>query len=470
MSTIPLGRRHPSVHAWVVLLGCLVAAVLGVGLGSRGTYGQELIVFLVAGAAAGVAMVLRPVYGLGLFAAAASITDILPSVSFASSALVLLGAGAFFAFIVNYLLDRELALKWHGAHLAAIAFIAWFSATNLEFALHGPPRDWLLTYVQLFALVWLASQILSSPGRHRTLMWFFSAGAVASAAIALGQVAVSGSFNTSIRAAGLLGVNSSARYFAVAFVLLVYLATVSRGVWKLAAVGGAAMVVGGEAATLSRTGLLLLVLAVGILLWDRFRAGQRRQVVAVVGALAVAVLFIPKSYLSVELPSFQSEFSSSSGNDSTAIVRLQYWKAGYEMWLDHPIDGVGIGQYNYELPNYAPFTLSPKDLDNGAHNIYVAVLAETGLVGLLLYLWLVVASYSAVRRAHLSYDAESREIARTWQIALIVLLLGGLTKHDQYDKLLWMLFGACASFGAGYRHYLRRPAPAGDAAAPAPVG
>ena len=470
MSTIPLGRRHPSAQTWVVLLGCLVAAVLGVGLGSRGTYGQELIVFLVAGAAAGVAMVLRPVYGLGLFAAAASITDTLPSISFATSILVLLGAGAFFAFFVNYLLDRDLSLKWHGAHLAALAFIAWFSATNLEFALHGPPRDWLLTYVQLFALLWLASQILSSPSRHRTLMWFFSAGAVASAAIALGQVAVSGSFNTSIRAAGLLGVNSSARYFAVAFVLLVYLTNVSKGIWKLAAVGGAALVLGGEAATLSRSGLVLTVLAVGILMWDRFRAGRRRQVMAVVGALAVGVFLIPKSYLSVEVPSFTSLVNPASSNDSTALIRLQLWKAGYEMWLDHPIDGVGIGQYNYQLINYGVFSLTQKDFENGAHNLYVALLAETGLVGLLLFLWLAVAAYSAVRRARHSYDRESREIARTWQIAIIVLLLGGLTKHDQYDKLLWLTFGACASFGAGYRMYLNRRDTEGARTAPAAVG
>src|SRR5712691_3247089 len=126
MMGVPVARRHPSVNAWLVLGGCLIAAVLGVGLGSRSTYGQELIVFLAVGGMAGVAIMLRPIYGLGLFAAAASVVDLLPSVSFGTSALVLLGAGAFFAFIVNYLLDREVTLKWHGAHLAALSFIAWF--------------------------------------------------------------------------------------------------------------------------------------------------------------------------------------------------------------------------------------------------------------------------------------------------------------------------------------------------------
>jgi O-antigen ligase len=470
MVGVPVTQRHPSLNAWMVLAACLLAAVLGVGLGSRGTYGQELIVFLAIGGMVGVAMMLRPILGIGLFAAAASVTDILPSVAFASSGLVLLGAGAFFAFLVNYLLDKELTLRWHGAHLAGLSFIVWFAATNPDFALHGPPRDWLLTYVQLFALLLLASQILNSPSRHRTLMWFFSGGAVLSALIALGQVAVSGSFNTSIRAAGLLGVNSSARYFAVAFVLLVYLTNASEGIWKLAAMGGAALVLGGEASTLSRSGLLLTVLAIGILMWDRFRSGRRRQVLAIIGALALGVFLIPKSYLAVQVPSFTTLVNPTTANDSTAYIRIQLWKAGYEMWLDHPIDGVGIGQYDYQLINYAPYGLPEKDYDKGAHNLYVALLAETGLVGLAFFLWLALAAYSAVRRARFSYDRESREIARTWQIAIIVLLLGALTKHDQYDKLLWLTLGACTSFGAGYRAYLNRRGTEGATSAPAPVG
>jgi O-antigen ligase len=359
--------------------------------------------------------------------------------------------------MVNYLLDRDITLKWHGAHLAAASFIAWFAATNPQAALHDPARNWLLTYLQLLALLWLASQVLSSPGRHRTLMWFFSTGAALAAVIALGQVVVSGSFNGSIRAAGLVGSNSAARYFAVAFVLLVYLATTSRGLWKLAAVGGSALVLGGVAATLSRSGLLLAVLAIGMLMWDRLRGRRRREMVAVVAALVVAVFVIPSSYLSVELPSFSSALNPASPTDSTALIRLQLWEAGYRMWLDHPVDGIGIGQFNYQLLNYAPASALPEhDTDVGAHNIYVAVLAETGLVGLVLFLWLLVAAYSSVRRARLSYDPPSREIARTWQIALIVLLVGGLTKHDQYDKLLWLILGAATSFGAGYRLYVQR--------------
>jgi O-antigen ligase len=456
---LPITQRHPSLHAVIVLGACLGAAVVGYGMGNHATHGQTVILAVSIGGAATAITMLRPIVGLGLFAAGASVADILPNVSIATSALVLVGAATFFGFILSFLIDSDATFRWHSGHFAALAFIAWFSGTNIDAAIHGSDRNWLLTYLQLFALLWLASQMLKSPTRHRTLMWFFSIGAAVSAAIAMSQAAIQGTFNTSIRAAGLLGTNSSARYFAVAFVLFVYLATSSKGLWRLAAVAGAAVVVGGEAATLSRSGAALLVLAAALLLWDRLRAGRRKQVFAVVAVMIVAVFLIPKSYLTVEIPSFGTSFNAQS-SDASALIRFKLWTAGYRMWADHPVEGVGIGQFNNELLTYAPYDLPAIDYNTGAHNIYVAVLAETGVVGLALFVWLAVACYSAVRRAARSAaDEETRQLARTWQIALIVLLLGGLTKHDQYDKLLWLTLGATLSFGAGYRYLHRRREP-----------
>jgi len=35
-------------------------------------------------------------------------------------------------------------------------------------------------------------------------------------------------------------------------------------------------------------------------------------------------------------------------------------------------------------------------------------------------------------------------IASTWFLVLLVMVLGGLTKHDQYEKFLWVCIGASA--------------------------
>ncbi|MBN1954105.1 MAG: O-antigen ligase family protein [Anaerolineae bacterium] len=65
------------------------------------------------------------------------------------------------------------------------------------------------------------------------------------------------------------------------------------------------------------------------------------------------------------------------------IERLAHWQAALEMWRDHFWRGVGLGCYE---PAYAQFALVnwPYALGH-AHNVYLNLLAETGLIGLAAY-------------------------------------------------------------------------------------
>jgi peptidoglycan/LPS O-acetylase OafA/YrhL len=37
-------------------------------------------------------------------------------------------------------------------------------------------------------------------------------------------------------------------------------------------------------------------------------------------------------------------------------------------------------------------------------------------------------------------------LATTWLIVLVVMVVGGLSKHDQYEKLLWLGMGTSLCF------------------------
>lgn len=66
------------------------------------------------------------------------------------------------------------------------------------------------------------------------------------------------------------------------------------------------------------------------------------------------------------------------------IERLAHWQSALEMWRYHFWTGVGLGGYE---PAYPAFALANWPLALGhAHNIYLNLLAETGLAGLTLYL------------------------------------------------------------------------------------
>ncbi len=80
-------------------------------------------------------------------------------------------------------------------------------------------------------------------------------------------------------------------------------------------------------------------------------------------------------------------YDESSGSlDHSAATRVNLWEEAMHVFDSNPVVGVGFYTYAYghHLNNY-------KD----SHNIYVKVLVETGVVGLLFFLWLLAKTFRA---------------------------------------------------------------------------
>lgn len=110
------------------------------------------------------------------------------------------------------------------------------------------------------------------------------------------------------------------------------------------------------------------------------------------------------------------------------IERLAHWQAAFGMWTDHPWLGVGVGNYAvayaaYNLPRwYEPL--------GHAHNVYLNFAAEAGLLGLLAYLWLWIASlWQALRTS----ATGNRLIAAVG--AGVLGALAAATVHNLFDNL-----------------------------------
>lgn len=110
------------------------------------------------------------------------------------------------------------------------------------------------------------------------------------------------------------------------------------------------------------------------------------------------------------------------------VERMAHWQAGWQMWAEHPWRGVGIG--NYE-PIYPAYFIPPwKEPLGHAHNYYLNVAAEAGLVGLLAYLILWGTAFWQTKQA----------IRQTsgWEKAVAVGVLGvlvHLSVHNFFDNL-----------------------------------
>jgi putative inorganic carbon (HCO3(-)) transporter len=110
------------------------------------------------------------------------------------------------------------------------------------------------------------------------------------------------------------------------------------------------------------------------------------------------------------------------------IERLAHWQAAWRMFSLSPWTGVGVGQYATVYPTVA--LARWQDPLGHAHNYYLHVLAESGLLGLAAYLWLVIAALvtSWKRARH----------AEGWPrtVALGALgMLGHLLTHSLVDNL-----------------------------------
>lgn len=145
-------------------------------------------------------------------------------------------------------------------------------------------------------------------------------------------------------------------------------------------------------------GVAFVFMVAAVLGFSSLSARARRSVVIVVVALA-AVAAIMGAAVPEARRRLVSAFRPQTG---TAKARLVIWEGALKLSARKPILGSGLGQFRVLIPR----TRDPRYLDYGvsfvtlhAHNEYLEVLAETGVVGLAAFLALLVLLFRHVLRA-----------------------------------------------------------------------
>jgi O-antigen ligase len=103
-----------------------------------------------------------------------------------------------------------------------------------------------------------------------------------------------------------------------------------------------------------------------------------------------------------------------SGRDPATRLRVEYAQAAWQRFADSPIFGRGWGTGPIELPAYSHYPFYSWELQP-VHNIFLLVLSDLGLVGLIIFLYFI---YRVLKR--------SRNI---WQSLFIAYLFIGLFDH-----------------------------------------
>lgn len=116
------------------------------------------------------------------------------------------------------------------------------------------------------------------------------------------------------------------------------------------------------------------------------------------------------------------------------VERMAHWQSAWEMLVDHPLFGVGPGHYVLAYPRYAILPYWEDPLGH-AHNFYLHVAAELGILGLVLYLvmvgsWLWLGLSLARRLKGQERQGFQRAVA-----VGVVACLTAASAHNLFDNL-----------------------------------
>ena len=220
----------------------------------------------------------------------------------------------------------------------------------------------------------------------------------------------------------------------------------------------------GMATSFSRGAALGLVVV--LVLATFFGYLKLRHIGAMVVLLAVVLVAFPRygerlvdlqGLLSLDEQQSALEEATSTGDTGNLRGRATSTLAALYVWSDHPVFGVGRGQFQQYYEEYAGIVAETgisARVDFGetrqAHNLYTSVAAESGTLGLIAFLAIFVVTMRNLFRARRWWKASRPDLAHLavgLLLGLVAYLVSGLALHLSYERYLWFLLALAGIAG-----------------------
>lgn len=217
--------------------------------------------------------------------------------------------------------------------------------------------------------------------------------------------------------------------------------------------------------TYSRGGFLSMVLLIATMVaLGYFRI---RHVLAGVVLVALFTFVLAPGYVSrMDSMRGMSRFTENKGEkkkgDSAIRGRLTEMLAAYNVWRDHPVLGVGPGHFSpyYSVDYMSDPEVAFRNIDSTrrAHILYFELAAETGVIGLVLFLAIafhVARALWDLRRRWRKSRPDLSQLATGLFLGLMSYYTTALFLHLSYQRYYWLVLAIAASG----MHILRRLEP-----------
>jgi O-antigen ligase len=450
-AAIGLGGHGHLPRAGVVAVcgaGVILAAVLAL------TGSPKLYLAAVAALPVGVAMLLQPRLGMYLtiasvpLEAAGRFGSILPNINLTFAKAFALATLA--AWIIH-IGARRMRFVWVSEMWALVAYAAFGGLSLFDTREFELGYQALIRYVSTALFYILIVNLIRTRQQFKTALALFVMVSVFTFGFAIAQRYLpgfafaardgwdregaqtfgvematldAGSFETVARSSGvsfhaiILAVNTD---FIVPILLALLL--ISRGIWVQTGIWlTIAVCVAANLTAYSRTGVVILAIMLPIFVARKLLKITPLHVVAVAIVGLCAIPFLPESFIGRIL----SVKSYTVGGSESLRDRVDLLKAGWNAFLAHPLNGVGM-ETTYRIFDYYDYP------DQGAvitvHNGYLQIMLELGIPGILSVLALYWLTYRRFRRAEDLFRADHtmQLLTRALGLSFVAYIVAGFT-------------------------------------------
>ncbi len=430
------------------IVGALLVGAAGLAVGSFGVVAAAVLAVPVF-----VLLVMNPLPGLLAIAVVISfeVAFMLGGATLAR----LVGPPVALAWILRKLLTKEPLGPVLGERFVTVA-VMFFTFTLASVMWAEYPVSVAVEFMRLgmlFALAVLVLDIVRNWRHANLVVRGLIAGAIVAASLMVAQY-----FGAGVRRAGELiaGDPNAAAYVLVSLMPFAFymLRAQKQGVWRFVGLAYLVLGVTAVATSLSRMAFLMVPLIVVAEYWETLRARAGRVVLigASVVALFLALRFIPieavQERAATIVPYVESTIAGKTDATSTVSGRGYHIRIALAIFQDFPILGVGYRNYGHHFLHYQRFVPGAERVYTGmrsAHGSHYQVMAELGVVGIVLWVSLFVVGYRNLRVAYrnTSGDRSSSEFQLVRAVILVfsIQALYGFYQNIHLEKIFWFLLG-----------------------------
>jgi O-antigen ligase len=456
-------------------VGAMVLALIGgLVIGGLVTLGLEepLILGALAVLVIGVAVLVSPTFAVALlvgvvYTRASDLAESQFGVpSFVIPAAIATAGLMYFRRLLAGDPDRRLV---HDATVPALLLVlAWVGVVMLGVVYAvDPDRTWarLVELIRVLVVFFAVVVSIRRPDVFRAAGWAlilsgglmaavnvfqFASGTFDNDYLGLAQAEVAQIVTGEADAPRIGGPLASPNFFALVLIPVVAMAwsrvsstTESSGRRAIAATCGGLSLVA-MVLTFSRGALVGLALIGLILMW-RARPSPR-QWAALALVVAIAFLVLPANYKARAgaVLEFLPGATQSDESDPSLRGRTSEVTAAWQMFLDHPVVGVGAGNYETRYQAYAEaIGLESRRVERQPHSLPLEIAAEHGLIGLAVFgllLWVCLSRLTgATRQLDRCGQVDTASMMDALWLGMVGWLAASVFLQLAYPRIFWVL-------------------------------